>query len=118
MVVVMVVLRVIMLVLVMMMIVAMMRVVMVVVVVFVRMSRRLNLDLFIMVDTLLMLVVVMMVLFVNARFEVCKLGLSRPVVVVFVIMMLVAVGMCVRALTAVVVAMRPEHTGDFVQNAV
>lgn len=95
------------------MVVVVMRVVMVV---FVRMSRRLNLDLFIVVDTLLMLVVVMMVLFVNARFEVSELGISRPVVVVFVIMMLVAVGMC--ALTAVVVAMRPEYTGDFVQNAV
>lgn len=94
------------------MVVAVMRVVMVVVV-FVRMSRRLNLDLFIVVDTLLMLVVVVMVLFVNARFKVCELG---PMVVVFVIMMLVAVGMC--ALTAVVVAMRPEYTGDFVQNAV
>ena len=64
-------------------------------------------------DALLMLVVVMM-MFVNARLDVGEFDLSR-LMVVFMIM-LVAVG--VRALAAVVVAVRPKDAGDLIQNAV
>ena len=73
-------------------------------------------------DALLMLVVVMM-MFVNARLDVGEFGLNRLVVVfvrrvivlVFVIM-LVTVRM--RAAAAVMIAVRTEHTSDLMQYAV
>ena len=99
-----------------MVVLVMMMIVAVAAVMVVLMPRRLELDLFIVVmrvlDALLMLVVVMM--FINARFDVGEFGLRR-LMVVFVIM-LVAVGM--RALAAVVVAVRPEDAGDLMQNTV